>query len=81
MKITNAQILKNMQRFVDKEVIVMKGQHANKKGRTVKAYIPNGKSRPVMLVEFDKGGSTEIENATWLFFITQKIPIDQIKNN
>lgn len=81
MKLTNAQILKNMEKHVGREVIILKGSHANKKGRAIKAHIPNGKKKPAMLVELDEGGEINIDDATRLFFITQTIPLNRVHEN
>lgn len=76
-KITKNQIVRNMQKFVGKKVIIMEpNKNAGKRGVTQKAELH--KSKPTMFVLLDDKTEIMITNSQELFFITQEIRGDDI---
>lgn len=74
--LSNKQILKNMENFTGKNVIIVgEHPHSGKKGKTVKGLIPDGFLHPVMLVKLDSGLDC-YANHDNLFFITQIMPVN-----
>jgi hypothetical protein len=75
-KITTKQLLANMNNFIGKDVLLLDGHpHANEKGRTVKAEVPKGLSRPAMLVRLESGEECYVFEPSQLMFITNVIPV------
>lgn len=57
MKPTNDAILKNMQNLIGKKVVILnKHPWSGYAGKTVRAEIPKGFTKPAMVVALDLGG-------------------------
>jgi len=70
-KITNDQLIKNMNNFKDKEVLLMEGHsHAGQRGRTIRAEMLEGFEKPGMLVILESGEECHVFENKQIMFIT-----------
>jgi hypothetical protein len=75
------QTLANMQKIVGLEVTITEGSHFNEKGTAIKAYIPEGKKNPAVVVQLYSGWQVMVKDAKRLFYTIPPAAVFKISSS